>query len=438
MIDTHRLAAALTLATCTALARAGDLDAVERRIVAAVDAHEAADLALLEELVNTNSGTMNLAGVRTVGRRLGQAFEAMGGRTQWLEGADFDRAGHLVVHLGTRGPRLLLIGHLDTVFSKDDAFQRYERVDATHARGPGTIDMKGGDLVILSALRALAEAGVLDEVQVRVVITGDEELPGRPLARSKAALTEAADWADYAIGFEDGDGDFRTAVVSRRGFLAWDLEVEGTPAHSSQVFSEAVGAGAIYELARILDGFRRALSKVPDLTFNPGIVVGGTRAEVDEETSQGTAFGKTNVVAKVARARGDIRALSPTQEAMARRVMEGLVARSLPGTRASIRFTEGYPAVAPTPGNLRLLALYDGASRDLGFGPVEAVKPRNAGAADISFAANRVKAAIDGLGLMGTGGHTKDETADLTTFARQAKRAALLIHRLRLADAAGN
>ena len=433
----RRFPFALLLAACvtTTPAPAEGLDAFEARISAAVDRHEASDLALLESLVNINSGTMNLAGVRQVGARLAEAYTAIGGRTEWVDGAPFGRAGHLVAHFGSRGPKLLLIGHLDTVFAKGDDFQTYTPVDATHVRGPGVIDMKGGDVVILAALRALREAEVLDAVQVRVVLTGDEEHSGAPLALSKQALTDGAAWADYAIGFEDGDGNPKTAVISRRGYAGWELEVEATPAHSSQIFTTAIGNGAIFEAARILNAFRETLSTVPNLTFNPGVFVGGTRATLDSETSEGTAFGKSNVVAKVARLRGDVRALSPEQEAMAKAFMQRIVAAPLPGTRSTITFSEGYPPVAPTAGNQRLLTIYDQASRDLGYGPVVAVKPRDAGAADISFAASKVDAAIDGLGLMGTGGHTKDETADLTTFARQAKRAALLIHRLRLADA---
>lgn len=426
--------AALALALAAALP-AADLDPVEARIVASIDRHQARDLALLEELVAINSGTMNLAGVRAVGARLAEAYAAIGGRTEWIDGGPWGRAGHLVAHFGTRGPRVLLIGHLDTVFAKDDAFQAMTRVDAGHAKGPGIIDMKGGDLVILAALRALGEAGVRDGLRLRVLLTGDEENSGKPLARSKQALVEGGAWADYALGFEDGDGDPGTAVVSRRGYLGWELEVEGTPAHSSLIFTDEIGAGAVFEAARILDAFRRTLAGLPNLSFNPGVFVGGTRVGLDRATSEGTAFGKPNVVAQVARVRGEIRALSPGQEGLAQRMMQRIVARSLPGTRATLTFGERYPPVAPTDGNRRLLALYDRASRDLGFGPVAPVNPRKAGAADISFAAGTVEGALDGLGLMGAGSHTKDETADLATFASQAKRAALLLHRLRLEDA---
>jgi glutamate carboxypeptidase len=265
---------------------------------------------------------------------------------------------------------------------------------------------------------------------VTVVLSGDEESPGQPLSASRQALREAAAWADVAIGFEDGDGRPETAVIVRRGSTRWRLGVTGTPAHSSQVFQPEVGAGAIYETARILHQFRQRLAGEPYLTFNPGVVLGGSEIAFDARDSRGTAFGKTNVVAEHAVVQGDLRTISPEQLAAAERRMRDIVAASLPGTSAELVFEEGYPPMAATSGNRRLLALYDRVSRDLGFGPVTAVDPADAGAADISFAAAHVDMALDGIGLMGTGGHTVRETADLTTLPLQTKRAAVLLHRL--------
>lgn len=392
--------------------------------------HLAEAESLVERTVNINSGTMNFAGVRAVADLLEPEFAALGFDTDWIDGAAFDRAGHLVASRAGGEPRVLLIGHLDTVFELASPFQRYERIGPDRARGPGAIDMKGGNVVMLYALRALAETGVLDALSFRVVITGDEERRGKPLDVATRALTEAAAWADIALGFEDGDGDPTTAVTARRGASGWSLSVSGRPAHSSQVFREEIGYGAIYELARILDRFRTALADQPNLTFNPGLVVGGTEAEIDISSARGEAFGKNNVIAERARAEGDLRAVSREQLAMARQTMREIVADSLPQTQATISFEDGYPPMAPTPGNRRLLEMYDQASRDLGYGPVTAVDPRRAGAADISFAAQHVEMALDGIGLMGKGGHTVEETADLATLPMQIKRAALLLYRL--------
>jgi glutamate carboxypeptidase len=406
------------------------IDTIERTLIAAIEGREEQALELLERSVNLNSGTLNLAGVRAVGDLFRAEFDAIGFDTEWIDGGEFGRAGHLVATHGDSGPHFLLIGHLDTVFEPDSPFQAYELVDEHHALGPGTTDMKGGNVIILEVLRALKSAGLLDRMQFTVFFTGDEERSGRPLELARKEFIEAADAADYALGFEDGDGDPKTAVVSRRGSSTWTLRTTGTPAHSSQVFSDAIGDGAIYELARILNEFREQLSSEDLLTFNPGMVVGGTEASIDGSTSRAEVYGKNNIVAATAIATGDLRAISPEQQESVRRRMTEIVATSLPGTSATIEFRDGYPPLAPIEGNRALLAIYDRASRDLGFGAVAAVDPARAGAADVSFASGRVDGALCGLGLMGTGGHTEEETADLRTFSSQAQRAALLIYRI--------
>src|SRR3954467_7018960 len=145
----------------------------ERALAAYVDAHTAESLALLERVVNINSGTQNFDGVKEVGGVFAEELERLGFHTRWAAGAAFKRAGHLVAdHPGT-GPRILLIGHLDTVFEKDSVFQRYQAMDDRSARGPGIIDMKGGDVIIIAALKALKQAGALDPMNVIVVMTGD-------------------------------------------------------------------------------------------------------------------------------------------------------------------------------------------------------------------------------------------------------------------------
>jgi len=413
---------------------AAALDRTERRIVVGVDRGTPAALALLERAVNVNSGTMNFEGVRAVGRMLEPEFAALGFAPRWVDGAAWGRAGHLIAtRPGAAGaPRVLLIGHLDTVFERDSPFQRFEPLTDSTARGPGVIDMKGGDVIILLALRSLAEAGVIDRLAFTVVLTGDEEKSGDPLALARRDLVEAADWADVAIGFEDGDGDPRHAVVARRGASEWRLRTSGQPAHSSLIFRDEIGSGAIYEAARILAAFRDSLGHEPYLTLNPGVIVGGTTTTFDDEASRGTAFGKSNVIAESTVVAGDLRTLSPQQFASARTRMERIVAASLPHTSAHITFEDGYPPLAPAAGNLRLLELVDRASRDLGFGAVEAVDPARAGAADISFTEGRVEMALDAMGLKGDGGHTVKETAILTVLPVQAKRTALLLERLAL------
>ena len=422
------------LAVLVLLVPAGPLGArqtqpVERRIVQEADARAEEGIDLLEALVNVNSGTMNLPGVREVGRILRAEFDALGFETRWIDGAPFQRGGHLVArHRGT-GTRVLLIGHLDTVLEPDSPFQRFVR-DGDRAAGPGVVDMKGGDVVIVQAMKALAGAGALDDMDLTVVMTGDEERSGSPLEASKAILFELAAEADVVLAFENGDSDPSTAVVARRGSTGWRLDVTGTPAHSSQLFQPDVGAGAIYEAARILHQFYERLAGEPLLTFNPGVVVAGTDVAFDDFSARGEAFGKSNVVAGHAVVTGDLRTITLEQLEKSRAVMRFIAGQSLPGTEATLTFDDGYPPMAPSEGNRVLLARFDEVSRDLGFGPVTAVDPRNAGAADVSFTSGLVGTAIDGLGPGGGNDHTVDEWIDLPTLAQQTKRAAVLLYRL--------
>ncbi len=425
------LSAALLLAPASPNPARQPPTPVEQQLADHVDARQGAALALLERVVNINSGTLNLGGVRRVGEVFREQFQALGFEVRWVDGEPFNRAGHLVARRSGSGPRILLIGHLDTVFEPDSPFQRFERVGDTEVRGPGVIDMKGGNVVMLLALEALAAAGRLDALDLTVVLTGDEEKPGEPRELAREALLEAARHSDIALGFEDGDGNPATAVIARRGSASWTLRVRGTPAHSSQIFQPEFGAGAILEAARVLERFRARLAGEADLTFNPGAIVGGTTVEWDGAQARGTVFGKGNVIAGHAVVSGDLRCLSPAQLERAWAAMQAAAADSLAGTRSELALDPGsYPPMAPSEGNRQLLGLYDRVSRDLGLGPVTPVDPRNAGAADISFAAAHVEMALDGLGLMGRDGHTVEETADLRTLASQAQRAAVLLLRL--------
>ena len=406
---------------------------VEGKILSAVDERNAEAVALLKEVININSGTMNFDGVRKVSEVFRSKFENMGFETEWVEGADFQRAGHLIArHKGSgTGPKLLLIGHLDTVFEPESEFQEFKMINDSTIMGPGVGDMKGGDVIAIYALQALKDAGLLEKMNIEVIFTGDEEKSGSPVSLARKDLITAAEKADIAIGFENGDSNSATAVVSRRGSTSWELHVTGKPAHSSQVFSEKVGAGAIYETSRILIQFYEKLRGEELLTFNPGVIVGGTQVEFSADQDAGSAHGKTNVVAKEVVVKGDLRTISLEQLDRVKLLMNEIVKNSLPKTQAKLIFSKsGYPPLAPTDGNQRLLALYSQVSKDLGYGSVRAVAPINAGAADISFTSGLVDMAIDGIGLSGGDDHTVNEFGELNMLSPLTKRAAIFMYRL--------
>ena len=287
--------------------------------------------------------------------------------------------------------------------------------------------MKGGNVIIVEALLALHATGALQDRQVTVVFTGDEEDPGAPVELSRHALLAAGEQSDIALGFEGGLPG--VAVIGRRGIGTWRLQVTGRQAHSSGIFRESQGYGAIFEVARILDRFREELRE-PNLTYNPSVILGGTTVTYDEASKGGSALGKTNVIPREVRVTGDLRFLSSAQFDAAREKMTAIVAENLPETSAAISFEKEYPSMAPTDANLRVLAVLDGVSRDLGAGPVIAQDPAERGAGDISFVCSGRLACLDGLGAMGDDVHAPGEFAEVDTLLTQTQRAALLFYRL--------
>jgi len=408
------------------------LSETETKMTATVDTEYERSVALLERLVNQNSGTMNFAGVKTVGDMMRAELEPLGFKIQWLDMAKAGRAGHLVAtKAGKKGSKkLLLIAHLDTVFEVDSPFQKFVR-NGDMAEGPGAGDDKGGMVVIVSALRAMQSAGTLRDAHIEIHMTGDEEDAGDPIEVSRAPLIAAGKVADVALDFEglSIEHGVDMGVVSRRSSNSWKLEVAGVTGHSSLIFNSTYGDGAAFELARILHRFRTELPE-PNLTFNVGLIASGQEAAFDEDGVRANAKGKTNIIPGIALARGDFRTLSEEQSARVRSKMQSILTASAPKTTAKITFDQGgYPAMAPTAGNIALLATLNDVNRDLGLAEQPQLDPLKRGAGDISFVANDVDGLV-GLGAYSMGDHAPGETVDLGSIKRQAKRAAILMSRL--------
>jgi len=408
-----------------------DLGAEEQHMAAWIDAHAEDAIALLAETVNIGSGTNNHEGVREVGRVMRRELDTLGLETEWIDmPPEVNRAGHLFGRKDGRGPKFLMIGHLDTVFEADDAFQSFVREGDT-GHGPGVDDMKSGNIIIVYALKALQEVGALDDLPVVVAYTGDEEKSGSPLSVSRRDLIEAGQWADVSLGFESAVryDDMDWATIARRSSSGWTLKVTGRQAHSSGIFGERTGAGAIFEAARILNAFYDEVRGEEYLTFNAGTIQGGTDVEYDGERNRGQTFGKTNVVPRKVIVHGGIRTISNEQLERARDMMRAVVANNHPQTSATIEFSDRYPSMAPTDGNARLQEFLSVINEDLGRGAMPALDPARRGAADISFVAPYTDG-LAGLGALGTGGHTPNESLDLTSIPLAIKRAAILIYRL--------
>jgi glutamate carboxypeptidase len=409
-------------------------------MAATIDAHLSEDQKLLERVVDINSGTMHLAGVEAVKDVLAPKFEALGFKVRWVPmQAQTQRAGDLVAEHkcpqgeGHCGKRLLLIGHMDTVFEPSSSFQKYSIVPGTDgkvATGPGIADMKGGLVIMLAALRAMKDAGALDRAEIRIVLSGDEERTGAPFELARRDMIDAAKHSDVALEFEPSarlNGQ-DSVSIGRRSSTTWHVETSGLSGHSSQIFGERLGYGAIFEMARILDAFRRELPE-DGLTFSPGLLLGGATAELNSDVTGGSATGKANVISPTALAIGDIRTLSNQQTERAEAKMRAIVAEHLPRTDAKITFDEGYPAMAETAGGRELMRQWNEASVALGLGPVAEGGVMTRGAGDIAFVAPYV-AGLVGVGMLGEGYHAEGEKGYLDSLAPQAKRNAVLMERL--------
>ena len=424
---TFALTATLLLIFSFQIADAQALSPEEKRIVAYIDAHAAEAVSLLEKVVNIESATQNVAGVKRVGQVFKTEFEAIGLTARWIDmPSEMNRAGHLVAETpGTngRGKRILLLGHIDTVLQGE----RWRR-EGARAYGNGSSDMKGGDVVMLYALKALADAGALKDTRVIVMLTGDEEAAGRPVEISRRDMVSAAKRSDLALSFEAARGN--DATVGRRGSSSWRLEVSGATGHSSQIFKERMGSGAILEAARILNQFYEQFHADKSLTFNPSLILGGTEATLNSPAnSGGTATGKTNVVAQKVIVRGDLRFSNEETKEAARAKMRTIVAANLPRTSAKITFEDGIPAMFPSEGNYALLKQLSQVSQDLGFGKVGTVDPADRGAGDIAYVSELISG-LDGLGADGAGAHAPGESVELDSIPMLTKRAAILIYRL--------
>jgi glutamate carboxypeptidase len=419
------LLASITLNTVHA-----QLDDVEKKVMTHVTDHMDATMQLLITSVNINSGTLNIPGVRKVGGLYAAELKKLGFTVEWVAEPDsLHRAGHLLAtHKGRKGRKLFLIGHLDTVFEPDMPAGPYTVLNDSTATGQGVNDMKGGDVAMIAALQALQAAGQLKDMNVVAFFTGDEERSGFPHQVARKDFVERARTCDIALGFESAMG-LHTVAAARRGVSGWVLDVTARTGHSSQVFTDSAGYGAIYEAARILNTFREELGREQYLSFNPGFIAGGSDIKVSSDGTRAEALGKTNIISPAAHVTGDLRFLSEVQKNNAREKMKAIVDSSLTGTKAIIHFTDGLPAMEPTPGNLRLVAQLDKVTRDMGVGATEAGDPGARGAGDISDIAQYMDC-LDGLGASGSGSHRAGETINLKEYPILIQRAALFMYRL--------
>lgn len=410
-------------------AGAQNLSAEEKGLVDYINSHMVQTMQLLEKLVNINSGTLNVSGVKKVGDILRKEFNGIGFTTEWITLPDsMKRAGHLVAATkGKKGKSLFLIGHLDTVFEPDMPANPYKKLTDSTATGQGANDMKGGDVIMLAALQALQHADLLKNTSITAYFTGDEEKGGNPVSVSRADFIERAKQCNTGLAFESAQG-LHSIATARRGSSSWYLTVTGKQAHSSTIFNN--NYGAVYEAARIINAFREQLSQEKYLTFNPAVFAGGTDVSYSLSQVKAAITGKTNIISPTAVVMGDLRFLTEGQKDSARAKMMAIATSgNLPGTSATIQFEDGITSMEPSSGNKHLAALLNTVSTDLGIGAVQEGDPGSRGAGDVSYVAKYLDC-IDGLGASGGGAHAPGEIINLKEMPLLIQRAAILIYRL--------
>lgn len=401
----------------------------EQKLIKRIEENYPEMMALLKNSVNINSGTFNIGGVKAVGDLYATELAKLGFTIEWITLHDsLKRAGHLVAtRKGKKGKRIMLLGHLDTVFEPDMPANPFTVLNDSTITGQGINDMKGGDVIIIAAMKAMHELNLLNDATITIYMTGDEENAGEPRSISRGDFIERAKQHDIVLAFEGAAG-LNTIATARRGSSGWELEVEGKQGHSSGVFGNA-GYGAIYEAARIVNSFRETLSKEKYLTFNPGIFIGGSEVSANFEQQRGEASGKTNIISPKTYVNGDLRFLTEEQKNSARKTMQAIVSNSLAGTKAIIRFQDGIPSMAPTKGNEGLANILSKTSEDMGLGKVLPGDPGSRGAGDISYVAAYADC-LDGLGAAGKGAHAPGETLNTKLYPILMKRGAVFIYRL--------
>jgi glutamate carboxypeptidase len=392
---------------------------LEERLQSHVKSDHERMLALLKETVSISSGSQDRAGLRKVSERFAQELEQLGFQLEWVEKPTYEiprweprRSGdHLIARRGgPHGPHIVLLGHVDTIFEADSGFTEY-REQGDRARGPGVLDMKGGVVVMLGALRALQREGLLDRVRLTVILNADEETGS---LTSRAVIEREARGADAALVFEGSASG--NLVISRGGLGQFRIRVHGQAVH---VANMQRGVNAIQDLAIKIVKLNQLTNIERGITVNVAPVGGGI---------------KRNQVADLAWCEVDLRystrAAGEKLRAAIREIATRSYVRSPNGRNATETDFWGILHRPPMPRTAESLALaqyFRETARDLGRA-CRIVHSR--GGSDANITANIGVPTIDGLGPIGGGAHTTSEHLILSSLSERASLAAIGIARL--------
>jgi glutamate carboxypeptidase len=357
----------------------------------------------LEQLVNIDCGSYTPEGVNRVADFCADAFGALGASVERLPA---ERLGDLVIgRLAGEGPRLLLIGHMDTVFDPGTADERPFRRDGGRALGPGVTDMKGGLLAGFHALAALKAAGVAPAVTY--VCNPDEEI-GSPFSGPHIRRLAAEHDAALVLECARANGDI---VSARKGIADYHVEITGRAAHAG--VEPEKGRSAIVEAAHKVLALTALNGRWPSVTVNVGVIEGGTRP---------------NVVAARCGLKVDLRAASVAEfDAAATELERVVTTASVDGTHATLDRVAGHQPMERSPAIARLVGLAQQVAGELGFSVNDAA---TGGASDANTCAAVGLPVLDGLGPIGGDDHSPDEWLDVTSIVPRTALLAGLISRI--------
>lgn len=417
----------ILLFSMTCYAESDENAQVKQKIIQYIDDHTQDQIHFLKQIVNINSETENIEGVKEVGKVFQQQFADLGFKSRWITmPKSMERAGHLVAERnGNKGKSILILGHIDTVFRPNDPFNKFT-LNNDVATGPGVLDNKGGDAVILYALKALQYANVLQDASITVILTGDEENVGKPIDAARRILQHAAEKADVALEFE-WSNSLNSATVARRGQTSWLMTVKGKTQHSYLIFEDVKDKGSIYIAAEILSAFYENFVDIYGVSINPAIIAGGTSAMIEKD--HGFAIGKKNIIPAKTVVSGDMRYISEQQKLSIMKQMQRIIFQ-IARKGATIEFNEKKLAMPLTLKNQELLLKFSQISDSLGYGKIEAYDPMKRDASDLSYVASIVPSNLAGLGPVGKGAHSSHESIDLNSLPITTKRAAMLLYYL--------
>jgi glutamate carboxypeptidase len=398
----RKLAAGVSLALATLAAMAAsDAASANPALLKRAEAQQPAALALLEKLVNIDSGTFNAQGLDAVGAIAAAALAQQGFRIEKLPATPAASHNLVATRTGTGKGRVLLVAHLDTVFADGTAAKRPFRVDGRRAYGPGIMDDKGGIVIAVHAAGLLAEK---DFGKLTILLNTNEETGSEG---SRALIDRLAREHDVAFNLEPGraaDG----LVVARKGSGEIELDVTGKASHAGVAPKQGINAALeaahqVVQLSRLGDDAR-------ETTVSWTVIHGGDRS---------------NVIPDHARATADVRVKTPEEFDRVERDLRRIAASQLvPDAKVALALKRGFPPMQPSPVTDALArqatAIYAEIGRKLTL-------ESSGGAADASLLFAAGLPTLDGLGIVGGGIHTADEYAEVDSIAPRIYLLARLI-----------